>query len=186
VLTRLLEQVFQDLKFTFVYHYLDDVVVYGEDFDSHMEHLRVRLVLERLRGAGLTVKPNKVVLVTQEISFLGHRVSAEGVRIDPDRTKAIRNFPVPTDVKGISRFVGMVNFYHKFILHLAEIAAPLNSLRKNGAKFVWGKAHQQAFVAIKLAISQPPVLCMHNFEERFILQTDASGVALGALLSQEG
>jgi hypothetical protein len=128
VLTRLLDRVFQDYKFKFVYHYLDDVVVYSEDFESHMRHLS--LVFERLRQAGLTVKPEKVVLATQEISFLGHLVSKDGVRIDPERTKAIRNFPPPTDAKGISRFVGMVNFYHKFIPHLAEIAAPLNELRK--------------------------------------------------------
>jgi hypothetical protein len=121
VLTRLLDRVFQDLKFEFVYHYLDDVI-YSEDFDSHLDH--IRQVLERLRQAGLTVKPEKVVFATQEISFLGHLVSTSGVRIDPERTRAIREFPVPKDVRGISRFIGMVNFYHKFIPRLAHMAAP--------------------------------------------------------------
>jgi hypothetical protein len=86
--------------------------------------------LERLRRAGLTVKPKKVVLATQEISFLGHLDSADGVRIDPERTKAIRNFWTPKDVKAISRFVGMVNFYHKFFPNLAEVAAPLMHCEK--------------------------------------------------------
>jgi hypothetical protein len=125
--------VFQDLKFEFVYHYLDDVVIYSPDFDSHLEHLKI--VLDRLRGAGLTVKPEKLILATQEISFLGHLVSSTGVRIDPERTRAIRDFPIPRDVKAISRFIGMVNFYHKFIPHFADIAAPVNALRKKGVIF---------------------------------------------------
>ena len=107
VLSRLLDRVFQDIKFMFVYHYLDDVI-YSESFEEHLEH--IRLVLERLRQAGLTVKPQKVVFATNEISFLGHVVSPGCVRIDPDRTKPIRDFPVPRDVRGIARFIGMVNW----------------------------------------------------------------------------
>ena len=102
VLSRLLDRVFQDIKFKFVYHYLDDVVIYSESFEEHLEH--IRLVLERLRQAGLTVKPQKVVFATHEISFLGHVVSPGCVRIDPERTKRIRDFPVPRDVRGICSF----------------------------------------------------------------------------------
>jgi transposase InsO family protein len=183
VLTRLLDRVFQDLKFECVYHYLDDVVVYSEDFESHLKHLRI--VLDRLRDAGLTVKPDKVVFATQEISFLGHLVSASGVRIDPERTRAIRDFPSPRDVKGVSRFIGMANFYRQFIPHFADVAAPLNKLRKKGAKFEWGTPQEGAFQFLKEAISKPPVLRMADFSKPFVLQTDASGVALGAVLSQE-
>ena len=137
VLTRLLDRVFQDLKFEFVYHYLDDVVIYSETFEEHLVH--VNTVLERLRSAGLTVKPEKVVFATQEISFLGHVISQAGVRIDPERTRAIRDFAPPRDAKGISRFLGMVNFYHKFIPQLADLAEPLNALRKKGVNYVWGR-----------------------------------------------
>jgi hypothetical protein len=143
VLTRRLDRVFQDLKFEFAYHYRNDVVIYSQDFDSHLEHIRI--VLDRLKAAGLTVKPDKVVFATQEISFLGYRVSAAGVQIDPERTRAVREFPVPRDAKAISRFIGMVNFYHQFISHLADIAAPLNALRKKGAKFKWEGPQQEAF-----------------------------------------
>jgi hypothetical protein len=147
---------FQDQKFDFVYHYLDDVVIYSESFEDHLEHFR--LALDRLRMAGLTVKPEKVVFATQEISFLGHLVSPAGVRIDAERTMAIREFPIPRDTKGISRFIGMVNFYHKFIPRFANVAAPLNALRKRGVKFTWGQEQQEAFDALIQAISQPPVL----------------------------
>jgi hypothetical protein len=106
VLTRLLDKDFQNLKFDFVYHYLNNVVVYSETFVEHLEHLG--FVLDRLRPAGLTVKPDKVMFATKEISFLCH-VSPTGVLIDPERTRAIRDFPPPKDAKGISRFIGMVN-----------------------------------------------------------------------------
>jgi hypothetical protein len=157
--------------------------VYSESFDEHLEHLRI--VLDRLRSAGLTVKPEKVVFATQEVSFLGHVISPAGVRIDPERTRAIRDFPPPQDAKAISRFIGMVNFYHKFIPRLAEVAAPLNALHKKGVKFTWAKQQQEAFDTLKRAIAQPPVLRMADFGKQFIVQTDASGVALGAVLSQE-
>ena len=152
-------------------------------FIQHILHLEI--VLDRLRSAGLTVKTEKVVFATQEISFLGHLVSAVGVRIDPERTWAIREFPCPRDVKVISRFVGMANFYHKFIPHFADVAAPLNALRKKGVKFQWDTPQQDAFDTWKKLISQPPILRMADFSKPFILQTDASGVALGAVLSQE-
>ena len=103
--------------------------------------------------------------------------------IDPQRTRAIREFNPPRDAKGVSRFIGMVNFYHKFIPCLADLAAPLNALRKKGARFVWG-TEQESFEQLKQAIAQPPLLRMADFSKTFIVQTDARGVALGAVLSQ--
>jgi hypothetical protein len=175
--------VFQDIKFEYVCHYLDDIVIYSESFELHMEHLRE--VFDRLRRAGLTIKPEKVKFTTQDISFLGHNVSPAGVRIDPERTKAIRVFPPVKDAKGISRFVGMVNFYHKFIPNLADIAGPLNALRKKDVKFKWGSEQHRAFDLLKETVSNPPVLRMADFSADFVLQTDASAVALGAVLLQE-
>jgi hypothetical protein len=90
------------------------------------------------------------------------------VRIDPERTRAIREFPTPRDTKGISRFIGMVNFYHKFIPRLADVAAPLKALRKKGVKYAWGREQQEAFEALKQGISQHPVLRMADFSEQFI------------------
>jgi hypothetical protein len=131
VLSRLLDRVFQNIKFEFVHHYLDDVVIYSECFEEHLEN--IRLVLDRIRqGGGLTVKPQKVVFATQEISFLGHLFSSGCFRIDPERTRPIREFLIPQNTKGLARFIGMVNFYHKFIPRFADVAAPLNALRKNG------------------------------------------------------
>jgi hypothetical protein len=101
---------------------------YSESFETHLDH--IRLVLDCLRMASLTVKPEKVVFATREISVLGHLVSPAGMPIDPERTRSIRDFPTPRDSRGISSFRGMVNFYHKFIPRLADMAVPLNTLCK--------------------------------------------------------
>jgi hypothetical protein len=183
VLTRLLDFIFHDVKFRFVYHYLDDLIIYSDSFTQHLQH--VEEVLKRLRQAGLTVNLARVSFAVHEISFLGHRVSPFGVTVDPERTRATLEFPAPTDVKGVSRFVGMTNFYQKLIPKFADIAKPLNGLRKKGARFVWGKDQQMALKQLKRAISQPPVLAMTDFSKTFILQTGASGVGVAAVLLQE-
>lgn len=182
-LTRLLDLIFHDLKFKFLFNYLDDLLVYSETWEEHVQHLDE--VLRRLREAGLTVNPEKVQFAREEISFLGHLVSAKGVSIDPERTQGIRDFPRPRDAKGIARFLGMVGFYRKFIPNVADLSAPLNTLRKKGAKFFWRDEQESAFLALKEAIMSPPVLKVPDFSKTFILQTDASSRALGAVLQQE-
>jgi hypothetical protein len=173
VLTRLLDMIFHYIKSQCVYHYLDDLVVY---YEEHLQQLNE--VFSRLRSGGLTVNPSKVMFAVQEINFLGHRVSSAGIAIDPERTRAIVDFPPPRDVKGIARFIGMVNFYHKFISKMADIAAPLNSLRNKGVKFEWRQSQQETFDQVKQPMSQQPVLCTADFSKPFVLQTDARGQAL--------
>lgn len=183
VLTRLLDQVFEDVKFKFVFNFLDDCVVYSETFDEHLEHLRE--VFTRLRTAGLTVNPKKLRLAVPEISFLGHLVSERGVSIDPSRTTSIRKYEQPNNAKSVARFIGMVNFYSKFIHNFAEVAAPLNRLRKKGVPFVWGADEEIAFRLLKEALMNPPVLKMVDFSQELILTTDSSGTAIGSVLQQE-
>jgi hypothetical protein len=121
----------------------------------------------------------------RHLSFLGHLVSPVGVTVDPARTLAIRNFPAPKDAKCVACFIGIVNFFRKFIPDLAHRAAPLNDLRKKGVKFKLGQEQQAAFSDLKMCIMNPPVLAMAYFSQRFVLQTDASSSALGAVLLQE-
>jgi hypothetical protein len=125
-----------------------------------------------------------VKFTSRHLSFLGHLVSPAGVTVDPARTLAIRNFPARKDAKGVARFIGMVNFFHKFIPDLAHRAAPLNDFRKKGVKFKWGQEQQAAFSDFKMFVMNP-VLAMADFSQRFVLQTDASSSALGAVLLQE-
>jgi hypothetical protein len=171
VLTQLMDQVFSDIKFKFVSHYPDGIVIYIDSFEDHIGHLYK--VFHRLLHVGLTVNLIKVKFATLHFSFVGHTILPLGVSVDPDRTKVIRirNLPPQHDVRGIARFMGMVFFFHKFIPQFAELATPLNLLHKKNVKFVWGSIQQCAFEDLKLAINKP-VLCTANFSCRFIMQTD--------------
>lgn len=182
-LSSVLDRLFGDVKYKFVFHYLDDIVIYSKDFDSHLAHIEA--VLLRLREAGFTVNPEKALFAKKQISFLGHLINQDGISIDPSRTKNIREFPTPKNQKAIARFIGMVGYFHKFIPRYAEIAAPLNDLRKKNCKFIWDETHEQAFQGLKKAISCPPILKTADFSKQFVLQTDASSTAISAVLSQE-
>lgn len=183
VLTRLLNLVFADIKFKFVFNYMDDIVVYSETFEDHLRHLKE--VFLRLRNARLTVNPDKITFAVPEISFLGHKVSYQGVAIDPDRTKSIRDFPTPTNVREVNRLAGMLNFFNKFIPHYSATMSPINLLRKKGVRFFWGQEQERALQKLKRAITNPPILKTADFHKKFILQTDASNSGLGAVLLQE-
>ncbi|KAJ4441098.1 hypothetical protein ANN_10948 [Periplaneta americana] len=104
--------------------------------------------------------------------------------IDPERTLAIRDFPPSKNVKAVARFVGMV-FFSKFIPKFSELAEPLNRLRKKGVKFRWDHEQQVAFQSLKQAIASSPVLAMADFRKTFVLQTDACGSAVAAVLLQD-
>lgn len=183
VLTRLGNLLFSDLRFKNLVNFIDDYVLFAETFDELMDVLDT--VLSRFQKAGITINPKKLQVAVQQISYLGHLFSLRGLEVDPERTRAIRDFKPPRDAKGIARFLGMIQFYGKFISNLAERALPLNRLRKKGAKFEWGDEQQRAFEDLKLAIISPPVLQTPDFSKEFILQTDGSGSALGAVLLQE-
>lgn len=183
VLTRLGNLLFNDLRFKNLVNFLDDYVLYAETFEELLSVLDE--VLKRFKAAGITINPRKLQIAVQEIVYLGHKISHRGLEVDSGRTRAIRDYPPPRDAKGIARFIGMINFYSKFIPRFAERAAPLNSLRRKGAKFVWGTAQQSAFDDLKTCIIHPPVLRTPDFNKEFILQTDGSSIALGAVLLQE-
>ena len=182
-MTRLLDQIFSDIKFKYMYHYLDDLVVYSESSQEHVQH--VREVLDRLRRAKLTVKLSKMSFVTSQLQFLGHIVNPAGVQINSERTTAIREFPAPKSVKSITRFIGMVNLFSKFIPEFAETAELLNRLRRKGVHFQWREEQERAFGRLKEAIASPKVLAMADFSREFVLQTDACGYAVAAVLLQE-
>ena len=182
VLTRLMDLLFHDMKFKCLVNYLDDLVLFADTFDQLLVYLDE--VLKRLKDAGMTINPEKLRVAVKQISYLGNLVSYRSIKIDPSRTEAIRNFQPPKNAKGIARFLGMVGYYSKFIHKFAEIAAPLNALRKKNAKFIWSSEQQEAFEQLKAAISNPPVLRTPNFALDFILQSDASPTACSGVLLQ--
>ncbi len=183
LLSGYLDKVLGDIKFKYVLNYVDDLIIYSQSHSEHLDHLRE--VITRLKEANLTVKPSKVMFAAEEISYLGYLVSHNTIALDPERTKAITSFPLPKSVRSLSRFIGMVSYFSKFIPNYASICANLNDMRKKGAKFKWDEEKQVSFDKLKEAIANPPVLRMANFDKEFILQCDASGVGCGACLFQE-
>ena len=121
----------------------------------------------------------------KEILYLGHVVSADGVKPDPCKVSAVLDFPIPNSIKELKQFLGLTNYYQKFIYNYASIAIPLHKvLRGQKKSFEWGNLHQQAFDALKSKLTTSPILGYPNFTCSFVLHSDASDSAIGAVLSQ--
>ena len=179
---RMMDLVLAGIKWQHCLVYLDDVLVFSRSFDEHLEHLVS--VFDRLRKAGLKLAPKKCHICRMQVHYLGHVVSARGISVDPAKTSALALFPVPMSVENVRSFLGIAGYYRRFILNFASRAEPLSALLRAEAPFVWSEACEQAFNDIKTALQQPPVLCHPDYAKPFVIDTDASGVGLGATLSQ--
>ena len=162
--------------------YLDDIVVYARSPEELLE--RLRTVLDRLRDVGLKAKPSECELFRTEIKFLGHLVSADGINPMPDKLEAIRDWPVPHCLKDVRSFYGLASYYRRFVKGFATIAEPLTRLTRKMARFEWSEEAQQAFKAFKKALVEATSLTFPVPQEPCILDTDASDVAVGGVLSQ--
>ena len=164
--------------------YLDDVIIFSRDWDSHLKHIRD--VFDRLSRAGLTVKRKKCQFAMRECSYLGHIVGCGLVQPETAKVEAIRDFKVPQTKKDVRAFLGLVGYYRKFIPNFAEISACLTDLTKNiaPAKVRWQPQHQTAFNKLKLSLQKEPILVCPDYTKPFWLQTDAADKGIGAVLSQ--
>jgi len=179
---RLMEQVLEGLQWKVALVYLDDVLVFGNTFEEELEHLTE--VLCRFKAANLKLSPKKCTLFHTEVPFLGHVVGRQGVRTDPLKVSAVESWPVPRTVAELRSFLGLCTYYRRFVQGFATIAAPLHQLTRKGASFVWDEACHQAFVALKQALVEAPVLPYPDPSLPYILDTDASQEGVGAVLSQ--
>ena len=179
---RAMEIALAGLQWTSCLIYLDDVIVFGKTFQEHLR--RLELVLGRILSSGLKLKPSKCHLFQEEVAFLGHIVGADGVKPDPDNLVRVANWPRPMNVTEVRSFVGLATYYRRFVKSFADVAAPLTDLTKKGKKFVWSKECEVAFDDLKKVLGSPQVMAYPKPEGQFILDTDASQVAVGAVLSQ--
>ena len=180
---RLMETVLRGLIGKFCFVYIDDIVIYSQSDQQHLQHLRE--VFSRLQDAGLTLNLGKCNLFQRSLIFLGHEVSGEGIHTEAKKVDSVLSFPTPSSVKDIERFLGIAGWYHRFIHRFSERAAPLNALKKKGTPWVWTSECQAAFEDLKQALTTAPVLMAPNFSLPFKVQTDASAIGLGAVLSQD-
>ena len=165
----------------FVTVYMDDILIFSKDEESHLEHLRA--VLQTLREHKLYARANKCEIGVTSTRYLGHIISAEGIHVDPAKIKPILDWPVPKNQKDVLQFKGMCEFYRRHIEHFSSIAAPLSALTGK-VEFHWGEAEQTAFDGLKKALTEAPVLAPPDYSSPFVVTCDASKYAVGAVLSQ--
>ena len=181
---RLMDAVLAGLQWKICLVYLDDIIIVGRTFEEHLCHLQE--VFARLRQARLKLKVTKCSLFQKEVSYLGHIVSDRGIATDPSKTAKVAQWPVPTTVKEVQQFLGLANYYRRFVKDFATIARPLHRLTEHQMKFKWTTECQDAFEDLRRRLISAPVLAYPDFSRGFILDTDASDMGIGAVLSQAG
>lgn len=179
---RLMEHVLSGLHWKTCLIYLDDVICFASTFDEHLS--RLECILDRFIEAGLKISPDKCHLFLRKAHFLGHVVSALGVATDPQKIQAVRDWPQPASVTEVRSFVGLASYYRKFIKGFANIARPLHKLTEKGREFLWAGECEAAFQTLKEALITSPILGYPRDDTPYILDTDASGLGIGAVLSQ--
>lgn len=163
-------------------NFIDDILVYGSSKQEH--DVRLQQVQKRLRGFDVTLNEKKCIYGIQEVDFLGHRLSAKGVRPSIDKVNTVKGFREPTTAEEVRSFLGLVNFVGKFIPNLASIDYPLRQLTRKEETFVWGKEQKAAFEELKRQITSDKVLGYYDVTDRTRVVADASPVGLGAVLIQ--
>eukprot|EP00731_Ephydatia_muelleri_P000008 Em0001g8a len=186
VFQRLMQQVLAGLNPAegpeFVSVYIDDILIFSANLEDHIGHLK--LVLERITQANLKLKPSKCHFIRKEVEYLGHVITPEGLRTNQKLVQAVQEFPTPKDLSRVRQYLGMCSYYRRFIPHFATIAKPLHILTRKGAEFEWTAQCEDAFQTLKTKLLCAPVLAYPDMTKPFVLETDASGSGVGAVLSQ--
>lgn len=179
----LMNDIFRPFLDKFIMVYLDDILVYSETLEEHEKH--VRHALEALRANKLYCKPSKCEFFKTELGFLGHVLSGDGVKADPRKVQAVVDWPQPKNVKQVRSFLGLANYYRRYVHGFANMAGALTLLTKKNVAFVWTSKQTQAFNDLKVALTSSPVLKNPEFGKPFTITCDASEFAVGAVLSQQ-
>lgn len=180
---RVIEHALNGLQWNITVLYLDDIIVYSRTFDEHLENLS--LVLDRLQSVNLKLKAKKCNFFRREVSFLGHIVSKEGIKTDPSKIEAVKNWRTPDNVTKLRSFLGLAAYYRRFIKDFAKIAKCLHILTGKNQEWNWTHECDAAFETLKQKLISAPILGYPDVTAGdFILDTDASNDAIGAVLSQ--
>ena len=180
--SRLMADVLRGLQWSDCVLFIDDTIIPSSTFEEGLE--RLEKVFIRFEEAGLKVKPSKCSLFRREVKFLGHIVSGAGVSTDPEKTKAIDEWPQPKNAKQVRSFCGLCGYYRRFVPDFAQISRPLYYLCGKGIKFDWSSECETAFQNLKQKLVTAPILAYPEPGKPYILDTDASDLSVGSVLSQ--
>ncbi|CAJ2651205.1 unnamed protein product [Trifolium pratense] len=178
----LMNDVFRPLLRRHVLVFFDDILIYSKDWKSHMKHLKE--VLELLAAHSLVANRKKCNFAQNSVEYLGHLITGEGVAVDPNKVISVLQWPQPKNVKGVRGFLGLTGYYRKFIRDYGKIAKPFTELTKKDS-FKWNEKAREAFEVLKQKLTTAPVLAFPDFSKSFVIECDASGTGLGAILMQD-
>ena len=179
---RLMSQVMRGLHWKRCLVYIDDILVFGHDFESALQSLE--LVLIRVAEYGLQLKSTKCNLFRSSVPFLGHIVGRAGLECDPSKVSAVANWIPPTTIKGVREFLGFTGYYRRFVPDYSTVAQPLVRLLGKDCKFKWTETCQDAFMALRALLIKAPILAFPKEDLPYIVDTDASDYGIGGVLSQ--
>lgn len=179
---RAMNSIFDDVLGDFVKVYLDDVIIFSHSMEEHVEHLLV--VLQRLTNVGVKLKWSKCHFGLSSIKYLGFVLSGDGMSPDPEKTRAIAEFPVPHNVRMLRGFLGLLGYYRSFVDDFANLSGPLFALLRQGVPFEWTSTHMQSFDALKHSLVHATMLSHPDFARPFQVVTDASLSGVGGVLQQ--
>ena len=153
----------------FVSVYIDDILIYSRSLEEHITHLR--LVLERIKDAGLKLKLSKCAFVRQEVEYLGHVLTPEGLKTNPKLVESVADFPTPRDLKELRQFLGLCSYYRRFINRFSTIEQPLHQLTRKDIAFTWSEECQTSFTTLKQHLTITPVLAFPALDKAFVVET---------------
>lgn len=182
IFQKIIKQIFDDIENVEIY--IDDILIWANSLEEHNKILKS--VLERASEYGLTFNKNKSKICVQELVFLGHKISANGIEPDKSKLKAIINMSKPNDKKSLHRFLGMTTYVSRFIPNFSEITNPLREILKKNVSWFWGPKQDEAFNKLKHLLVKPPVLKFFDVDQPLTLSVDASQNGVGATIMQEG
>ena len=162
--------------------YLDDILIFSDTEEEHREH--VTKVLEALRKSDLRIKPEKCRFHVQRVEYLGYVITPEGLQMDPAKIRDVKEWRIPKSVKELMSFLGLANFYRKFVKGYSSMAAPLSNLTRNDTPWVWGTKEQEAFDKLKEQFDEGKILIPFDSSKEIVVETDASDYAVGAVISR--
>src|ERR1700737_3049128 len=179
----LMQQTLRRFLDDFVIVFTDDILIYSKTLEDHTQHLRQ--VLQVLQEKQLYAKLSKCDFFKHEIGFLGHVINEHGIKMESSKVHAVTNWPIPTNVHELRSFLGLAGYYRRFVKDFSRIASPLTALLPKNQKYEWGADQDNAFTALKQAVSSAPILIIPDPQLPYTVATDASGYAIDAALCQD-